>query len=144
MARVKVSTELTNLIAALSNALTEATDIEQLFGIWERNVDTVRALNRQTNRPTPRGVVARNLVAQLKNRAIALAKQNAEPTSDALKGEHTRSKIDKSVLAISEPSAFAQKNTCASLHSGRASSAVAPQPTRIIFVMPNLEVSHSK
>ena len=62
-------------IAALSKALTEATEgIEQLFAIWERNVDTVRAINKQTNRSTPRGVIAQNLVAHLKSRAIALAK----------------------------------------------------------------------
>ena len=96
-------------IAALSKALTEATDIEQLFAIWERNVDTVRAINKHSNRSTPRGVIARNLVAQLKSRAIALAKQNAEPTSDALKGEQTRSKIDKSVLAIAEPKRIRSK-----------------------------------
>ena len=35
-------------IAALSKALTEATDIEQLFAIWERNVDTVRAINKHS------------------------------------------------------------------------------------------------
>ena len=66
-------------IAALSKALTEATDIEQLFAIWERNVDTVRAINKHTNRSTPRGVIAQNLVAHLKSRAIALAKQG-EPS----------------------------------------------------------------
>ena len=90
-------------IAALSKALTEATDIEQLFAIWERNVDTVRAINRQTNRSTPRGVIAHNLVAHLKSRAIALAKQNVEPTSDALQGDQAHPKIDKSILALSEP-----------------------------------------
>ena len=62
-------------IAALRQALTDAADIEQLFAIWERNVDTVRAINKQTNRSTPRGVVAPNLVAHMKARAIALAKQ---------------------------------------------------------------------
>ena len=90
-------------IAALSKALTEANDIEQLFAIWERNVDTVRAINRQTNRSTPRGVIAHNLVAHLKRRAIALAKQNVEPTSDALQGDLAHPKIDKSILALSEP-----------------------------------------
>ena len=95
-------------VAALSKALTEATDIEQLFAIGERNVDTVRTLNRQTSRPS-RGVVAGNLVAQLKSRAIALAKQNAEPTSDTPKGEQARSRIDKSVLTIGEPKRIRSK-----------------------------------
>ena len=96
-------------IAALSKALTGASDIEELFAIWERNVDTVRAINKHGNGSTPRGDAARNLVAQLKNRAIALAKQNAEPTSDTLKGGQTRSKIDKSVLTISEPKRIRSK-----------------------------------
>jgi hypothetical protein len=90
-------------IAALSKALTEANDIEQLFAIWERNVDMVRAINRQTDRSTPRGVIAHNLVAQLKNRAIALAKQNAEPTAKGSQSDRTDRKIDKSVLTLSEP-----------------------------------------
>jgi hypothetical protein len=85
----------------LSKALTQATDIEQLFAIWERNVDTVRAINRQTNRSTPRRVVAPNLVALLKRRAIALAKQNVEPESSP--SAKPPSKIDKSALALSEP-----------------------------------------
>ena len=90
-------------VAALSKALTEATDIEMLFAIWERNVDTVRAINKQTNRSTPRGVIAQNLVAHLKSRAIALAKQNVEPTSNASPSTESRPKIDKSALALSEP-----------------------------------------
>jgi hypothetical protein len=84
-------------VSALSKTLTEANDIEQLFAIWERNVDTVRAINKQRNRSAPRGVVAHNLVAHLKGRAIALAKQNVEPTSSA-----SRSKIDKSTLTLGE------------------------------------------
>jgi hypothetical protein len=36
-------------VAALSKALTEAADIEQLFAIWERNVDTVRAITDKPN-----------------------------------------------------------------------------------------------
>ena len=54
-------------IAALSKALTEVTDIERLFAVWERNVDTVRAINKQANRSTPHGAIGRNLVAQLKS-----------------------------------------------------------------------------
>jgi hypothetical protein len=89
-------------IAALSKALTEATDIEQLFALWERNVDTVRAINKVSNRSTPRGVVAQKLVAHLKSRAIALAKQNVESTADASPGTELRPKIDKSTLALGE------------------------------------------
>ena len=68
-------------LAALRKALTEATDIEQLFVIWERNVDTVRAINRHSNRSTPRGAIAQNLVAHMKGRAIALAKQGSRTTA---------------------------------------------------------------
>ncbi len=54
-------------LAALRKALTDTADIEQLFAIWERNVDAVRAINKHTNRSTPRGVIAQNLVAHLKS-----------------------------------------------------------------------------
>ena len=73
-------TKADEFVSALSKALTEATDIEQLFALWERNVDTVRSINKQTNRSTPRGAIAQNLVAHLKSRAIALAKQGASST----------------------------------------------------------------
>ena len=53
-------------IVALRKALTDTNDIEKLFAIWERNVDAVRAINKHTNRSTPRGVIAQNLVAHLK------------------------------------------------------------------------------
>ena len=43
-------TRADEFVSALSKALTEAIDIEQLFAIWERNVDTVRAINKHTNR----------------------------------------------------------------------------------------------
>jgi DNA recombination protein Rad52 len=89
-------------VAALSKALTEAADIEMLFAIWERNVDTVRDINKRTNRSTPRGVIAQNLVAHLKSRAIALAKQGSEPAPPALPQTVSRTKVDKSVLAIPE------------------------------------------
>ena len=96
-------TKADEFVAALSKTLTESTDIEQLFAIWERNVDTVRAINKQTSRATPRGVIAQNLVAHMKSRAIALAKQNVDPTPETLQSSHSRPKIDKSVLTISEP-----------------------------------------
>jgi DNA recombination protein Rad52 len=95
-------TRADEFVAALSKTLTGAADIEQLFAIWERNVDTVRAINKHTNRSTPRGVIAQNLVAHLKRRAIALAKQNVDLTSGASPSTESRPKIDKSALAISE------------------------------------------
>jgi len=98
-----------DFVVALRKALTEAADIEQLFAIWERNVDAVRAINKQTNRSTPRGVIAQNLVAHLKRRAIAFAKQGSQAPdlSDDHNGQ--RAKVDKSVLAISEPKRIRSK-----------------------------------
>ena len=95
-------TRADEFVAALSKALAEAPDIEQLFAIWELNVDTVRAINKQTNPSSPRGVVAQNLVAHLKRRAIALAKQGIDPTPAMSQSGQTRPKIDKSVLALGE------------------------------------------
>ena len=91
-------------IAALSKALAEAADIERLFALWESNVDTVRAINKHRSRSTPRGAIAQNLVAQLKSRAIALAKQGGEPAPKDLPRTQngSRPKVDKSVLAIPE------------------------------------------
>ena len=90
-------------IAALSLALTNADDIEKLFAIWERNVDAVRAINKYTSRSTPRGVIAQNLVAHLKSRAIALAKQGSQASeTEAQIQNGWRPKVDKSVLAVPE------------------------------------------
>ena len=63
-------------------------------------LNTVRAINRQTHPSSPRGAVGPNLVAHLKRRAIALAKQGNDP--DMSQGGQTPAKIDKSVLALSE------------------------------------------
>jgi hypothetical protein len=91
-------------IVALRAALTDAADIEQLFAIWERNVDAVRAINKQTSRSTPRGVIAQNLVAHMKGRAVALAKQNGQAAPQTPVDQNgSRPKVDNSVLAISEP-----------------------------------------
>jgi hypothetical protein len=103
-------TKADEFIVALRKALTDASDIEQLFAIWERNVDAVRAINRQANRSSSRAVIARNLVAHLKSRAVALAKQGGEapqPASEAKNG--ARPKVDKSILAIPEPKRIRSK-----------------------------------
>ena len=90
-------------VVALSKALTEAADIEALFAIWERNVDTVRAINKHTNRSSARGVIAQNLVAHLKSRAIALAKQGSQASETAPQNQNgSHLKVDKSLLAIPE------------------------------------------
>jgi hypothetical protein len=87
-----------NFSAALRKALTEAPDIEQLFAIWERNVETLRAINRQTNRSTLRGVIAQNLVTHLKSRAIALAKQGNQTPEPATEHHKGPSKLTRAFL----------------------------------------------
>jgi Protein of unknown function (DUF968) len=88
-------------IVALRKVLTEATDIEQLFAIWERHVDTIRTINKQTTRSTPRGAIAQNLVAHMKGRAIALAKES-QASAATPDNQNGSTKVDKSVLAVGE------------------------------------------
>jgi hypothetical protein len=102
-------------LKALKAAMTEAINIELLFAIWEHNVDTVRALNRQRNGTLD----PRTLVDHLKACAIALAKPKAEPIPEdkrltptrrsAAAARTTPTKIDKSVLALSEPKRIRSK-----------------------------------
>jgi recombination DNA repair RAD52 pathway protein len=90
-------------VAALRKALDDTNDIEQLFAIWERNVDAVRAINKHSNRATPKGVIAQNLVAHLKGRAVALAKQGSQASETAPQVQNdSHPKVDKSLLAIPE------------------------------------------
>jgi hypothetical protein len=110
-------------VSALRTALTEAPDIEKLFAIWERNVDTVRLINKTGSKS--RGAIAQGLVAHLKSCAIALARQNSSPAEDpspaapetpctSRHGDRTlrepcRTKIDKSVLTLAEPKRIRSK-----------------------------------
>ena len=107
-------------LAALKQGMSEASSIELLFALWENNVETVRALNRQTKRPSaPKGLDPQALVAHLKACAIALAIPKAAPSEEHLpRTEKPVSparpgtavcKIDKSVLAISEPKRIRSK-----------------------------------
>ena len=94
-------------VAALRDAMSQAKDIELLFAIWEHNVETVRALNRSMKQDSlPRSGIAPQLVAHLKHCAVALTKpetrSKAHPADQTAHGG-TVAKIDKSVLAISEP-----------------------------------------
>jgi hypothetical protein len=96
---------------ALKAAMTEATDIELLFAIWEQNVDTVRILNKCLNQQVgTKASLAKDLVAYLKHCAICLVKPTGNLTDlpHSLSGRSNidakpHSKIDKSVLALSEP-----------------------------------------
>jgi hypothetical protein len=91
---------------ALRKAMTEAHDIELLFAIWEQNVDSVRALNRSLKQdPLPNSGIAPQLVAHLKQCAIALVKSQTRDDHEIspVPNARARPKIDKSVLTISEP-----------------------------------------
>jgi hypothetical protein len=88
-------------IAALRKALSDTNDIEQLFAIWERNVDAVRAINK-VNHSSGRAI-AQNLVAHLKGRAISLARQSSQGVQTPPQiQDSSRVKVDKSLLAIPE------------------------------------------
>jgi hypothetical protein len=83
---------------ALRKAMSEAHDIELLFAIWEKNVETVRALNRSLNQQAlPKSGIAPQLVSYLKRCAIALVKPESRADDSA------RPKIDKSALTFGEP-----------------------------------------
>jgi hypothetical protein len=105
--------------AALRKAMSEAQDIELLFAIWEQNVETVRALNRSLKQGSlPRSGIAPQLVAHLKHCAVALVKpenrsigrsDHRESPPDPRAANGAGSKIDKSVLTISEPKRIRSK-----------------------------------
>jgi hypothetical protein len=134
-----------DFIAALSKAMTDTTDIEQLFALWERNVDTVRAINRYSNHSTPRSVIAQNLVAHLKSRAIALANKgsNQRPIVPRVRAASPAQKLIR-VSSRSVRSVFAQKRTFALSPRNHASFAAVPRRTLIISATRNREGLHSK
>ena len=94
-------------VEALRAAMTKAESIELLFGVWEQNLTTVRAL---TYCPRQKGVsktdIGESLVAHLKNCAVALVnpppQSKVESVGKANGNEKTHAKIDKSVLSFGE------------------------------------------
>ena len=91
--------------------MSEARDIEILFALWEQNVETIRAINRNIGQHhLQKSGMAPQLVAHLKQCAVALAKRTdstqANSTGSTSTPPHSQSaaaKIDKSVLTIGEP-----------------------------------------
>ena len=76
--------------AALRTAMSEAHDIELLFAIWEQNVETVRAISRAMKQDQlPKSGIAPQLVAHLKQCAIALVKPAADESPDDRLGSAT-------------------------------------------------------
>ena len=98
-----------DFVEALRLAMSEAHDIELLYDVWEQNIETVRAVHRNSkDRP---GVVPK-LVAHLRACAVALVKSAGngsshparEETPDkATESRSVRQRIDKSVLTFGEP-----------------------------------------
>jgi Rad52/22 family double-strand break repair protein len=95
---------------ALCKAMSAASTMDDLFGVWEQNVATVRALNyalKQTGNVKPD--LAKDLVNHLKSCATALVKPSTESAEARSKGEPSsegppvfQNGIDKSALSIGE------------------------------------------
>ena len=104
---------------ALRKTMDNAKDIEALFAVWEQNVETVRAINRDVRERSPvSGALAQDLVAHLKACAVALATpaEKPSPSSQRPTGSNGQCglrtpdrKIDKSALTIAEPKRIPSK-----------------------------------
>ena len=95
-------------IEALKQAMSEAHDIEFLYDVWEPNIETLRVIHRSANeRP---GVVP-TMVSHLRACAVDLVKRasNGSVHHRCNGNGAARPKIDKSVLAISEPKRIRSK-----------------------------------
>jgi len=98
--------------SALRKELSEAPNIENLFAVWEQNVDVVRSLSRALNQEhLKKSGLTAQLVEHLKRCAVELATPRAGNTDHIQQdtpaiqetGAPARPRIDKSVLTISEP-----------------------------------------
>jgi DNA recombination protein Rad52 len=97
-----------SFIEALKQAMREADDIELLYDVWEANIETLRLIHRSANeRP---GVVP-TMVSHLRACAVDLVKQASNGSAHQRRSGNgaARPKIDKSVLAISEPKRIRSK-----------------------------------
>src|SRR5262249_22549705 len=73
---------------ALSKAMSVASAMDDLFGVWEQNVVTVRALNYALKQiGNVKTDLAKDLVNHLKNCATALVKPSTESAEARAKGE---------------------------------------------------------
>jgi hypothetical protein len=88
---------------ALKSAMTKAGDIEVLFSVWEQNLDTVRALNKCVNREGNGTGPAQQLVTHLKQCAINFVRSLDGNERPVKTHEQNPSKIDKTILTLSEP-----------------------------------------
>jgi Rad52/22 family double-strand break repair protein len=96
---------------ALRKAMSAASTMDDLFGVWEQNVATVRALNYALKkRGSVKPDLAKDLVNHLKSCATALVKPSTESAEARTESEApsdgsrvSRNGIDKSALLIGEP-----------------------------------------
>ena len=89
-------------VEALKQAMSEAHDIELLYDVWEQNIETLRVLHRSSNeRP---GIVPPWSATCAPAPSISSSAPATAAPHHAAKGNGgARTKIDKSVLTISEP-----------------------------------------
>jgi hypothetical protein len=90
----------TSFIEALKRAMSEAHDIELLYDVWEANIETLRLIHRSVNEQP--GVVP-TMVRHLRACAVDLVKRASNGKTHRRADGNGVSKIDKSVLTISEP-----------------------------------------
>ena len=98
-----------DFVEALRRAMSEAHDIELLYDVWEQNIETLRALHRLTNER--RGIVP-GMVSHLRACAVDFVRRagngGVSPRPRGNSNAHT--KIDKSILTISEPKRVRSKD----------------------------------
>lgn len=93
---------------ALHEAMLDAGHVDDLFALWQQNVETVRALHRLHRWNPELGVDGIALVTHLKTCARRFADgtgsdRGPQSTPAAAPSPHVPVKIDKSLLTISEP-----------------------------------------
>jgi hypothetical protein len=87
-------------IYALKGAMSEADDIELLYDIWGANIETLRMIHRSAN-DQPR--VVPTMVSHLRACAVDLVKRASNGGTHRRIDRNGATKVDKSVLTISEP-----------------------------------------
>ena len=98
---------------ALHQAMLEAGNVDDLFAVWQQNVETVRALYRLHQSNPQLGTDGIALVTHLKTCARRFADSNGSDrdsqASTVAPSPHLPAKIDKSLLTISEPKRLRSK-----------------------------------
>ena len=100
---------------ALHQAMLEASNVDDLFAVWQQNVETVRALHRLYRWNSQLGVDGIALVTHLKTCARRFADRKGsdrdpQPSLATTSSPHLPAKIDKSLLTISEPKQIRSKD----------------------------------